>query len=377
MIIGKVSVPFACLCRVALTAGLLSLMACSPKEPIRLGFVGGLSGRASDLGVEGRNGAMLAVELRNKAGGVKGRQVELLVKDDQQNPDEARTVVSKLIDLKVDAIIGPMTSAMATVTAPLVNQAQIVMVSPTVTSNDLSGLDDHFFRVLAATHSFTKKSADYHYHHVGLRRMVAVFDQRNKAYTESWLKDYQTAFTAIGGKLVDSIGFASSEETNFSHLAQQLLTAKPDGILILANSVDAAMLCQHLHRMNPTIQITTSEWAATEQLIELGGRSVEGLVVAQFLDRQSTQTAYVSFRQDYVDHYGKAPGFAGLTAFDAVNVVLEGIERQAPGQTLKQTLLSQKTFSGAQTTVVFDDFGDTLRDTYLSTIKNGSFVVIR
>ena len=377
MIIGKVSVPFACLCRVALTAGLLSLMACSPKEPIRLGFVGGLSGRASDLGVEGRNGAMLAVELRNKAGGVKGRQVELLVKDDQQNPDEARTVVSKLIDLKVDAIIGPMTSAMATVTAPLVNQAQIVMVSPTVTSNDLSGLDDHFFRVLAATHSFTKKSADYHYHHVGLRRMVAVFDQRNKAYTESWLKDYQTAFTAIGGKLVDSIGFASSEETNFSHLAQQLLTAKPDGILILANSVDAAMLCQHLHRMNPTIQITTSEWAATEQLIELGGRSVEGLVVAQFLDRQSTQTAYVSFRQDYVDHYGKAPGFAGLTVFDAVNVVLEGIERQAPGQTLKQTLLSQKTFSGAQTTVVFDDFGDTLRDTYLSTIKNGSFVVIR
>ena len=62
----------------------LGVTACTPPEPVRIGFIGGLSGRVADLGIDGRNGAVLAVELRNKAGGIKGRKVELLVEDDQQ-----------------------------------------------------------------------------------------------------------------------------------------------------------------------------------------------------------------------------------------------------------------------------------------------------
>lgn len=354
----------------------IGLVSCAPPEPIRLGFVGGLSGRVADLGIDGRDGARLAVELRNKAGGVKGRRVELLVEDDQQDPAVARKVVTKLIDLKVSAIIGPMTSAMATVTVPLANQAQVVMMSPTVTTNALTGLDDYFFRVLAATRRFAQKSADYHYRHIGLHRVVAVSDLHNKSYTQSWLEDYRDAFTAAGGVVLDTIGFSSGEGNHFADLARQILSSKPDGVLILANSVDAAMLCQHLRKLDPAISIATSEWAATERLIELGARAVEGVVVAQFLDRQSTQMTYFEFRRDYLDSFGREPGFSGLTAFDATNVILEGMAHQASGQTLKQTLLSHKKFSGAQTPVIFDAFGDTSRETYLSTIKDGAFVVL-
>ena len=52
--------------------GLVGLAACDPPEPLRLGFVGGLSGRVVDLGIGGRNGAILAVEMRNQKGGVEG-----------------------------------------------------------------------------------------------------------------------------------------------------------------------------------------------------------------------------------------------------------------------------------------------------------------
>jgi branched-chain amino acid transport system substrate-binding protein len=156
-----------------------------------------------------------------------------------------------------------------------------------------------------------------------------------------------------------------------------LLRSKPDGILILANSVDAAMLSQHLRQLDSSIRIAASEWAATEQLIELGGRAVEGIMIAQFLDRQSTQKEYLDFRKNYSERFGKAPGFAGMTAFDATNVVLDAIERQASGQTLKQSLLARKTFPGAQAPVVFDAFGDSLRETFLTTVKDGSFVLLR
>lgn len=359
---------------VSVLTGMLALCACSPQPPIVLGFVGDLSGRVADLGVEGRNGATLAVELRNKAGGVKGRHVDLLAEDDQQNPAVARQVVGKLIDLKVDALIGPMTSAMAMVVVPLVNQAQLVTVSPTVTTNSLSGIDDYFFRVLPATSRYAKKDAEYHFERLGLRRVAAVIDVNNRAYTESWLADYRAAFAAGGGQVVDRIDFSSSGGVLFADLARRLLASKPDGILLLANAVDVAMLCQHLRKLNASIPLTTSEWAATEQLIEVGGRAVEGIVIAQFLDRQSSQPAFLTFRQSYFDRFGKLPGFAGVTAFDATNAVLDALEHRVPGQSLKQALLARQTFTGTQAAVVFDAFGDSSHETFLTTVKDGSFV---
>lgn len=359
-----------------LMATLLGLLGCAPPDPVRLGFVGGLSGRVADLGLNGRDGALLAVELRNKAGGVKGRRVELLTEDDQQDPDVARQAVTRLIERKVQAIVGPMTSAMAMATVALVDQAQIPMVSPTVTTNDLTGLDDYFFRVLSPTRNFAAKSANFHFQRAGVRRVAAVYDLSNKAYTESWLADYRTAFTAAGGRLVASISFTSSGETHFAELARQLLKTNADGIVIIANSVDAAMLCQQLRKLNASIPIAAAEWSATELLIELGGRAVEGIVIAQFLDRQSTQPTYVEFRRNYLARFRKEPGFAGLTAFDATNVILEGLEHRLPGQSLKQTLTTRKTFGGAQSPVVLDAFGDTSRETHLATIKDGSFVAL-
>ena len=357
-------------------AGLLFLVSCAPPEPIRLGFLAGLSGRFSDLGIDGYNGALLAVEIRNKASGVKGRPVELIARDDQQDSVIANQVVNELVRLKVSAIIGPMTSSIAAAVVPKINEAQLVMVSPTVTASSLSGLDDYFFRVLAATTQFANKSADDHFLRLGLRKVVAITDQRNAAYTESWLSDYQRSFEAQGGKLVQRFEFNSDHNTLFADLARKLVETHADGLLILANSVDAAMLIQHIRQLSATLTIATSEWAATERLIELGGRTVEGITVAQFINRQSTQASYITFRQSYVKRFGSEPGFAALTAFDAVNVVLEAIEHQRPGQTLKQSLLAHKSFAGAQSAVVFDGFGDTLRETYLTTITNGSFVTL-
>lgn len=356
----------------AVTA-LLGLLACSP-PPVRLGFVGGLSGRVADLGVEARNGATLAVEMRNKTGGIKGRHIELLAEDDRQNPETAAEVVAKLIDLKVDAIIGPTTSAMAMAALPLVNAAGVVMIGPTVSTRQLNGIDDHFFRVVASTDANARANADYHYQRLGLRRASAAYDLNNKAYSQSWLDDYAAEFTRLGGEVVDRVGFASNASVRFPELAHALLASQPDVVLIVANSVDAAMLCQHLRQLDPGVRIATSEWAATEQLIELGGSTVEEIIVAQLFDRHSTLPSSVEFNRNYLARFGKASGFGGLTAFDATNVALDAIAAQKRGQTLKQALLAQKTFAGVQGPLVFDDYGDTWRMTYLTTIRHGQFV---
>ena len=63
---------------------------CKNKKPIKVGFVGCLTGRLSDLGLSGRNSAMLAIEQINKSGGIHGRQVEFLAKDNQLDPTKLK-----------------------------------------------------------------------------------------------------------------------------------------------------------------------------------------------------------------------------------------------------------------------------------------------
>ncbi|WP_211364050.1 ABC transporter substrate-binding protein [Propionivibrio limicola] len=350
------------------------LVGCSPREPIRIGFIGGVSGRVADLGISGRNGAALAIEMRNKAGGVNGRMVELIVEDDVQDEEVAKQAVARLIDRKVEAIIGPMTSAMAMACVPRANEAQMLMVSPTVSTTELSGRDDYFLRVISPTSEYAHKIADYQYTTQGLRRIAVAYDLRNKAYSASWLADYRAAFAAHGGEVVMTEPYLSGDDTDFARMAETLLRSQSDAVLVIANSVDTAMLAQQLRKRDAAIRIATSEWAATERLTELGGKAVEGMTIAQFLDRDSQAPAYQAFRKAYVERFALEPGFGGVTAFDAANVVLDALAAKKEGQPLKQAILERRVFAGVQSEIRFDAAGDARRETYMTTIRNGTFV---
>ena len=94
-----------------LLAGSLLLGACSPPPPIKIGFIGGLTDRNSDNGQSGLNGVILAVEQFNRAGGVDGRLVELLPKDDAQDKAVAAKSSEELVAAQVEAVVGPFTSS--------------------------------------------------------------------------------------------------------------------------------------------------------------------------------------------------------------------------------------------------------------------------
>ena len=96
-----------------------ALTACAPQKPIQIGFIGGLTDRNSDNGQSGQNGVVLAIEEFNRAGGVGGRMVELISRDDAQNADTAAKSARELVQAQVEAVIGPFTSGMAKVIVPI------------------------------------------------------------------------------------------------------------------------------------------------------------------------------------------------------------------------------------------------------------------
>jgi branched-chain amino acid transport system substrate-binding protein len=346
------------------------------REPVRIGFIGGISGRVADLGVGGRNGVLLAVEERNAHGGIKGRPVELIIRDDEQNPEIAGKVARELVEQKVTAIIGPMTSSMAQVLVPIVNKARLVTVSPTVTTSELSGLDDYFLRVLPDTNSYAPKSAHFHFEKLGLRRAAIIYDSGNNSYTVSWLKAFRKTFERLGGSVVAVDSYKSGGNVEFSPMVREALRHNPDLVVLVCNAVDAALLCQQVRKMSQRVTITVSEWGSTERFIELGGASVEGVYIAQFVDYDNKTQRYRNFQESYRKRFGQDPGFSAQGGYDAATVVMDALAGLKDGTPLKDAIFATGDFHGVQRRIVLDRFGDTRSSTYITVVKGGRFLTL-
>lgn len=360
----------------AVLAVLAALAGCGEAEPLRIGFIAGTSGRVADLGISGRNAVQLAVDQVNKSGGVIGRQVELLVRDDEQSADLARQRFKELLDAKVAAVIGPMTSSMCAAVLPQANESKVLIVSPTCTANVFLGKDDYLLRVVSGAREYAAASASFQYTTSGIRRAAIVYDLRNREYSEGWANDFKTAFEQLGGRIVSTGKFESGDAARLGSVAEEVLKAGPDSVILIANSVDAALLTQHLRKRSSAIKITSSEWAATERYVELAGSSAEGVVMPQFFDRGSAKPKYLEFRQAYVDRFGEQPGFGSVTAYDAATVLFEAMTRRAVA-TPKDAVMGIRNFIGLQNDIMFDQAGDVKRDSYFTTVRDGKFVLLQ
>lgn len=363
--------PFRLAC---LTLALLTLGACDAPPPIRLGFIGGISGANADLGSSGRNGVQLAIEQANAQGGVRGRSIELLIKDDQLDPEQGQRATQQLIDAQVAAILGPMTSTMAVASAPLATRAGVLMMAGTVTTQALAGVDDQFFRTIGSTAQHAAIMANYLYDKRAIRLVNLAVDLRNQAYSQSWQDDFSRHFQSLGGRIGHVQHYTSSAQTDFVSLANSARSGQPHALVLITSALDAALLCNQLRQQQPDLLLATSEWAGTGELIELGGRAVEGVVVPNYLDQHSQTPAFMAFRTAYRQRFQHDPGYPALVAYNATQVVLQALSAQQPGESLKQTLLRQRDYPGLLGPIHFDDFGDTRSHTYLTLIRNGEFI---
>lgn len=359
----------------ALASATAALLAgCAARTPMRIGFIGGLSGRIADLGIGARNGAQMAVDELNAQGGLAGRTLELLPRDDEQNAEIARQRLSELFAAGVELVIGPVTSTMVQPLLPLANERRIPLISPLAGANDFSGRDDAFFRVV----SDTARSAAQHANALlarGLRRIVAVGDARNAVFTRNWIRSLGATFVAGGGSVVETIEFEAAPGLRFLDLAQRIAALSADGVAIVASAADSAVLVQQLRRIRPGLPVGLSAWAGTEELPQLGGASLDGVLVTQFFDRFNTTPRWQDFVTRYRQRFGDAPGYPAMNGHDAVTMAAAAV-RSGTDDGLLAALRRLRAFDGLQRKLRFDEFGDCLVTTYLTEVRDGRYVAV-
>ncbi len=360
----------------ALLVSCALLSGCGPEEPLRIGFIGGLSDRNSDVGQAGHSAVVLAVEQVNRAGGIRGRQVELIARDDAQNAATAEKSARELAAAKVEAVIGPFTSGVAAAAVPVLAKSDTLMISPTLTSMAFYGKDDNLVRINRTTRDNASDYARVLYDR-GQHRIAVAYDVRNRTFTESWLAEFRQAFTAVGGTVAAEVPYESSPDVDFAGVVTAMLKGRPDGLFYISGAIDVARLAQQSRRLAPSLPIGASEWAATEQLIELGGRMVEGLIIVQNYDRDDDSARFREFREAYFRRFQKNPGYSSVSAYDAALVLFTALEKRAGGETVKAAVLKHGPYQGLQQQISFDATGDTPRKVFFTEIRDGRFVPLK
>lgn len=365
---------------VGVLIGVISLFftGCMKKEPIRIGFVADLTGNQAELGVQERNGVQLAVDKINAAGGIAGRPIELMIRNDLGTIDGAQNADRELVKSGVTAIIGHATSQQTLAGLQITNPAHVLLLSPTTSTPDLSGKYDYFFRVYPSFSDSAKGFATHIYKNRKLSKLAILYDTDNKAYSTTYQTIFANQYRAAGGSIVGEVGFSSAAKIDFNPILSQLRANNADALLLITSDVDAAMIVQRTRLLGWQVPLFASAWAQTAALIYNGGQAVEGMEIEQAYALNSQSPDFLDFKKRYQDRFGQLPSFGAAFGYEAAMVLgaaLQKTDGKAPG--LRQAMVETKNFKGLIDTFSFNEAGDVIRPFYLSVIQDNQFLILQ
>jgi branched-chain amino acid transport system substrate-binding protein len=258
---------------------------------------------------------------------------------------------------------------------PEAAKRQLVLISPTANSDELSGVDDWFFRVIPPAGPGAEQIADAAVAR-GLSSASVMADWGNRTYSESFANRFSARFQSQGGAPPHVVRYGAEPNPDYAKIASDLLSTHPRLVLLVCGAVDASIAAQQLRRLDPDVRLAMASWAANVQLLQMGGRAIEGALVLQALDLDSQEPAYVGFRSRYIERFGNSPSQAAVFAYDATMMGAEGLRRKSDGQSLRDVLRAPGTWPGLQHPVTLDHFGDSVNRFHLSEVRKGRFVML-
>jgi len=365
-------------CSACLVLCLFAVPGCSRGEsaqsPVVIGYLGPLSGRSSGLGLAGRDGALLAVEEANAAGGLDGRSIRLVAEDDGGGATATISGLEALDKQGAIAVVGPLTSASAQAAVPVADRLGMPLLSPTVSSTDFGGKDDAFLRTCADNKKYADQLAERVLERSPRARVALAYDTGNLSYTQRLAEHFATAIQRGGGSVVATATFESGKDPDYHAVAQNLVAASPDAVFIVANSIDSGLLCQRVRGTGFKETIALSHWAATGDLLGSGGRAVDGAIFMDNWDRTSSAPEFTGFVERFEKRFKYPVTFAAIHSYDATRMLLEAAKGDSSRTAVKRKLIESGPFQGVQDAIEISAAGDCDRPFYPMTIRDGAFV---
>lgn len=301
----------------------------TPGKTIKIGWAGDLSKQLVKPSQGILYGLQLAVAQRNKAGGVKGVQVEIIPLDDQCDGPKAAEVAKQFVnDPDIYAIVGHVCSGASIPASDIYQNAKIVMVSPSstafaVTARGLSVVN----RVVFADDQQVLVLATYLYKEVGLRKL-ALFDD-GQSYGRGLSVAMEREFKRLGGDIVNSTTL-DKDRLDYRDALKRLLDVNPDGLFFGGYPGPAAVLAQQMKATGlKNTKLIGADGIYTSEFLQKSGVDADGAIasaVVQRIDEARVTAFKTEFESTFGVKYDDVSPYQP-NAYDAAMVVLNALDK--------------------------------------------------
>ena len=344
----------------------------SAQEVVKIGHVGPTSGAIAHLGKDNENGARLAIEELNAKGvkiGGKAVKFELVAEDDAADPKQATAAAQKLVDSKVNGVIGHLNSGTTIPASKIYSDAGIPQISPSSTNPKYTRQGyKTAFRVVADDVHLGGTLGRYAVNQLK-GKTVAVIDDRT-AYGQGVANEFEKAVKAAGATIVGR-EFTSDKATDFMAILTTLKSKKPDVVFFGGmDSVGGPMLKQ-MKSLGINAKFMGGDGICTAELPKLAGDAMaDGQVVCAEAGgvEGDQKKAAADFGVRFQKRFNDDVKLYAPYVYDAVNVMVDAMVRAGSTQPSKYLpeLAKTKAFGGVMGPISFDEKGD---------IKNGALTL--
>ena len=356
----------------AAAAVLFSVGASAQDMVVKIGHVGPTSGAIAHLGKDNENGARMAIEELNAKGttiGGKKVKFELLAEDDAADPKQGTAVAQKLVDSKVNGVIGHLNSGTSIPASKIYSDAGIPQISPSATNPKFTRNGyKTTFRVVADDVHLGGTLGRYAVKELK-GKSIAVIDDRT-AYGQGVAEEFEKAVKASGGSIAER-QFTTDKATDFTAILTAVKAKKPDVVFFGGMDAVAGPMLRQMKSLGINAKFMGGDGICSGELPKLAaGSMADGQVVCaeaggvEGAQKAGMEDFYKRFKAKYnADVQVYAP-----YVYDAVNVMVAAMVKAGSAEPAKYLPVLAKTegFKGVTGVISFDNKGD---------VKNGALTL--
>jgi branched-chain amino acid transport system substrate-binding protein len=347
-----------------------------PGGTIKVGVYGDLTGQTSSFGQSTRNGAQMAAEEINAAGGINGRQIQLVIEDDQGEPGKAATVVAKLINQdQVRALIGEVASSNSIAAAPNAQEAKVPMISPSSTNPKVTQIGDYIFRVCFIDPFQGEVMAKFAANSLKAKKAAILFDS-NSDYSKGLVQFFKAAFTKLGGEIVTEKAYAQRDR-DFTGQLTAIRDLNPDVIYVPGYYQEVGVIAKQTKQLGIKAPLLGGDGWDSPQLWDLGGDALNGDYISNHYSVDDPSQVIQDFVKRYKAKYnGTAPDAIAALGYDAMMVLADSIKRANGTEcaALRNAIAQTKDFKGITGVISINEERNAVKPAVVLELQNRKFV---
>lgn len=337
---------------------------------IRVGQFGSMTGGEATFGQSTDKGVRLAIDAKNAAGGIKGKQIKLITEDNQGKPEEAAAVVKKLITQdKVIAILGEVASTRSLAAAPIAQQFKIPMVSPSSTNPKVTQVGDQIFRVCFIDPFQGPVMAKFARENLKLKK-VAILKDLKSDYSLGLAEFFVKKFKDLGGEIVAEQNFQTGD-SDFKAQLTQIRTAAPDALFIPAYYTEVGLIARQARQLGIKAVLLGGDGWDSPKLFEIGQTAVEGAYFSNHYASESPNKATQEFIKAYKAKFNETPDGLSAAGYDAAMILINAMEA-APELTpaaIRDQLAKTSGFDGATGKITINSERNADKDAFIVKVE--------